>query len=57
MALMAPVQNGQIVETESQKSLKKQQTAEKNSMDKDAFLQLLVAQMQYQDPLDRKSVV
>ena len=28
MALMAPVQNGQIVETESQKSLKKQQTAE-----------------------------
>ena len=46
MALMAPVQNGQIVETESQKSLKKQQTAEKNSMDKDAFLQLLVAQMQ-----------
>lgn len=55
MALMAPVQNGQIVETESQKSLKKQQTAEKNSMDKDAFLQLLVAQMQYQDPLEPTS--
>lgn len=55
MALMAPVQNGQIVETESQKSLKKQQTAEKNSMDKDAFLQLLVAQMQYQDPLQPTS--
>lgn len=55
MALMAPVQNGQIVETESQKSLKKKQTAEKNSMDKDAFLQLLVAQMQYQDPLEPTS--
>ncbi len=55
MALMAPVENGQIVETESQKSLKKQLTAEKNGMDKDAFLQLLVAQMQYQDPLEPTS--
>lgn len=52
MALMAPVENGQIVETESQKSLKKELTAQKNGMDKDAFLQLLVAQMQYQDPLE-----
>ena len=55
MALMAPVENGQIVETESQKSLKKQLTASKNGMDKEAFLQLLVAQMQYQDPLEPTS--
>ena len=55
MALMAPVENGQIVETESQKSLKNQLTAEKNGMDKEAFLQLLVAQMQYQDPLEPTS--
>lgn len=55
MALMAPVENGKIVETESQKSLKKELTANKNGMDKDAFLQLLVAQMQYQDPLEPTS--
>lgn len=55
MALMAPVQDGKIVETESQKSLKKELTATKNGMDKEAFLQLLVAQMQYQDPLEPTS--
>ncbi len=55
MALMAPVQNGQIVETESQKSLKKELAGKQNGMDKDAFLQLLVAQMQYQDPLEPTS--
>lgn len=55
MALMAPVENGKVVETESQKSLKKELTATKNGMDKDAFLQLLVAQMQYQDPLEPTS--
>lgn len=55
MALIAPVEDGKVVETESQKSLKKQLTAEKNGMDKEAFLQLLVAQMQYQDPLEPTS--
>lgn len=54
MALMAPVKNGQIVETESQNSLKKA-NASSNGMDKDAFLQLLVAQMRYQDPLEPTS--
>lgn len=54
MALMAPVKNGQIVETESQNSLKNK-TGTNNGMDKDAFLQLLVAQMQYQDPLEPTS--
>jgi len=54
MSLVAPVKDGKIQETESQNSLKKANTA-KNGMDKDAFLQLLVAQMQYQDPLEPTS--
>ena len=54
MALFAPVENGKIVETESQNSLKNK-SANKNGMDKDTFLQLLVAQMKYQDPLEPTS--
>ena len=54
MSLMAPIKDGQVVESESQNSLKKA-NAGKNGMDKDAFLQLLVAQMQYQDPLEPTS--
>lgn len=53
--IYAPVKDGHIVETDSQNSLKKATTAEKNGMDKDAFLKLLVAQMQYQDPLEPTS--
>ena len=55
MSLMAPVKDGKIVETESQKSLKKEVKSTKDGMDKEAFLQLLVAQMQYQDPLEPTS--
>ena len=46
MALVAPVENGKIVETASHTSVSK---AAKSSsgMDKEAFLQLLVAQMKY----------
>lgn len=55
MALMAPVdENGKIVETDSQNSLK-DKTKSNSGMDKDAFLQLLVAQMKYQDPLEPTS--
>ena len=54
MALMAPVENGKVVETESQNSLKNKSKTN-NGMDKDAFLQLLVAQMRYQDPLEPTS--
>ena len=54
MALMAPVENGKIVETESQNSLRNK-SGSNNGMDKDAFLQLLVAQMRYQDPLEPTS--
>lgn len=54
MSLVATVENGTIVETASQSSL--QQTSSSSSeMDKEAFLQLLVAQMKYQDPLEPTS--
>jgi len=55
MALWAPVEEGKIVETSSQNSLKNKSKTSNNGMDKDAFLQLLVAQMQYQDPLEPTS--
>lgn len=54
MAVGAVVKDGVIQETASQSSVQK--TAEnKSGMDKDAFLQLLVAQMKYQDPLEPTS--
>ncbi len=57
MALVAPISDGKVVETASQASLSK--TNEKKTggqdMDKDAFLQLLVAQMKYQDPMEPTS--
>lgn len=53
--LMAPVKDGVIQETDSQASMKKAKSSDNNGMDKDAFLQLLVAQMQYQDPLEPTS--
>ena len=53
MAVGAVVNNGKIEETTSESSVKK--AASNNGMDKDAFLQLLVAQMKYQDPLEPTS--
>ncbi len=55
MALVAPVENGKIVETASQTSVKNSKKSSNNGMDKEAFLQLLVAQMKYQDPLEPTS--
>lgn len=56
MALVAQVQDGKIVETQSQQSLANaHKTKSGSSLDKDAFLQLLVAQMKYQDPLEPTS--
>lgn len=55
MALLAPVEDGKIVETASQNSLKNTSQTSSSGMDKDAFLQLLVAQMKYQDPLEPTS--
>lgn len=53
MAVSAVVKDGQIQETASQSSVQK--TSGGSDMDKDAFLQLLVAQMKYQDPLEPTS--
>ncbi len=55
MALMAPVEDGKFVESASQSSLSKAVGKSSDGMDKDAFLQLLVAQMRYQDPLEPTS--
>lgn len=55
MALIAPVEDGKIQETTSQNSLKNTSKASNDGMDKDSFLQLLVAQMKYQDPLQPTS--
>lgn len=54
MSLIAPVEDGQIVTSTSQDSLSTNNTSN-NGMDKEAFLQLLVAQMKYQDPLEPTS--
>lgn len=54
MALVAQVEDGKLIESTSQSSLSKAKEANGN-MDKDAFLQLLVAQMKYQDPLEPTS--
>lgn len=54
MSLVAPVEDGKVVSSTSQESLSSKSTS-KNGMDKEAFLQLLVAQMKYQDPLEPTS--
>ena len=61
MSLVAPVKDGQLLTNgltaaEKQKAEAEAKTSkEASSMDKDSFLQLLVAQMKYQDPLEPTS--
>ena len=55
MALVAPIKDGKVVETASQDSLSKSNQTNTNDMNKDTFLQLLVAQMKYQDPMEPTS--
>ncbi len=57
MAVTASIKDGQVIETATQKSLSKEREAKNagGDMDKDAFLQLLVAQMKYQDPMEPTS--
>ncbi|MCI5621805.1 MAG: flagellar hook capping protein [Lachnospiraceae bacterium] len=53
MAITQLVKDGVLVDASaSATSLSTSKTADSNSLDKDAFLQLLVAQMKYQDPLE-----
>ena len=54
MAVNAVVKDGEIQQTAAETSAKKA-TKSNSGMDKDAFLQLLVAQMKYQDPLEPTS--
>lgn len=53
MSSIAQVKDGQILESVS--SLQRENKTSNSSLDKDAFLQLLVAQMKYQDPLEPTS--
>lgn len=55
MSLVASVENGQIVESTSQSSLASSSTSSTSTYDKDTFLQLLVAEVQNQDPLEPSS--
>ena len=55
MSNIAAIENGQIVESASQSSLSSSKASSAGDMDKDSFLQLLVAQMKYQDPLEPTS--
>ncbi len=51
------IKNGEVVDT-SAESNSSSSTSKKSggSLDKDAFLQLLVAQMKYQDPLNQQII-
>lgn len=53
MGTIAQIQDGQVVNQVSQSA--KEKKSANSSLDKDAFLQLLVAQMKYQDPLQPTS--
>lgn len=55
MSVMIPVKDGKVIDqTASQESLAESRKSS-SSLDKEAFLQLLVAQMKYQDPLEPTS--
>lgn len=54
MSIMVPIKDGEVVDTNTNSDSQEQRKAG-GSLDKQAFLQLLVAQMKYQDPLEPTS--
>ena len=50
--LTVPIENGKVAGTSSETSVSGQDKKNNAGLDKEAFLQLVVAQMQYQDPLE-----
>ena len=55
MAAIAKIKDGKIVESTTASYLAKKTKKSGSTMDKEAFLKLLVAQMKYQDPLEPTS--
>ena len=55
MSVAAKIEDGKIIESATASSLAKDTVKDKSTLDKDAFLGLLVAQMKYQDPLEPTS--
>lgn len=53
--LIAPVSNGQVIQQTDETSSSTKKAKGGGNLDKDDFLQLLVAQMKYQDPLEPAS--
>lgn len=53
--IMLPVKDGKVVDTTANGNSQSKETRKPGTLDKDAFLQLLVAQMKYQDPLEPTS--
>ena len=55
MAITAIIENGKVVDTGATSSTTAAKTENKNTVDQDMFLQLLVAEMKNQDPLEPTS--
>lgn len=55
MGVVAQIKDGKVLNQVSEYAKAKEKKSANSSLDKDAFLQLLVAQMKYQDPLQPTS--